>query len=76
MSSVGRSLADARLAAGLTLDDVAAQTKIRPSILAAMESDDFSGCGGDVYARGQLRSIAHVLGIDPDDVLARFDAQA
>lgn len=76
MSSVGRSLADARSAAGLSLDDLAKQTKIRASILAAMESDDFSGCGGDVYARGQLRSIAQVVGLDPDDLLARFDAQA
>lgn len=69
-------LADAREAAGLTVHDVAEQTKIRATIIAAMESDDFSACGGHVYARGQLRSIAQVLGIDPLPVIDRYDAQA
>ena len=54
---------------------MAAVTKIRPSILAAMEEDDFSHCGGSVYARGQLRSIASVIGIDPDELIRAYDAQ-
>ena len=66
--------ARAREAAGLSLEDVAAQTKIRPTILAAMESGDFTACGGDAYARGQLRSIARVVGLDPVDVVALYDA--
>ena len=73
--SVGEVLASAREAAGMTLDDVAGQTKIRPTILAAMESDDFTACGGDAYARGQIRSIAQVVGLDPEDVVAMFDAE-
>lgn len=72
--SVGEALNRAREAAGLSLEDVAAQTKIRPTILAAMEADDFSVCGGDAYARGQLRSIAQVVGLDPMDVVALYDA--
>jgi cytoskeletal protein RodZ len=39
-----------------------------------MEEDDFSHCGGDVYARGQLKSIAAVVGLDPDDVVDSYDA--
>ena len=73
--SVGEALSQAREAAGLTIDDVASQTKIRPTILMAMESDDFSGCGGEAYARGQLRSIAQVVGIDPVHVVALYDAE-
>jgi cytoskeletal protein RodZ len=73
--SVGETLIRAREAAGLSLDDVAAQTKIRASILAAMEADDFSVCGGDAYARGQLRSIAQVVGLDPLGVVALYDAE-
>jgi cytoskeleton protein RodZ len=73
--SVGEALIRAREAAGLSLEDVAAQTKIRTSILAAMESDDFSVCGGDAYARGQLRSIAQVIGLDPVSVVALYDAE-
>lgn len=58
----------------MTLEDVAGTTKIRASILAAMEADDFSHCGGDVYARGQLRSIAVVVGLDPDAVVESFES--
>jgi len=38
-----------------------------------MEDDDFSHCGGRVYARGQLRAMAPVLGLDPDDLVDEFD---
>jgi cytoskeletal protein RodZ len=72
--STGSMIQQARESAGLSLDDVAEATKIRSSILAAMEADDFSHCGGDVYARGQLRSIATVVGLDPEDVVETFDA--
>jgi cytoskeletal protein RodZ len=71
--SAGQMLAAAREAAGLSLDDVAHATKLRASILAAMEDDDFSHCGGTVYARGQLRTIAPVVGLDPDELVAAFD---
>jgi cytoskeleton protein RodZ len=71
--STGSMIQQARESAGLSLDDVAEATKIRSSILAAMEADDFSHCGGDVYARGQLRSIATVVGLDPEDVVESFD---
>ena len=71
--SAGQMLRAARDARGLTLDDVAQATKLRASILAAMEDDDFSHCGGLVYARGQLRSIAPVLGLDPEALVDAFD---
>lgn len=71
--SAGQMLAAARAAHGMTLDDLAQVTKLRASILAAMEDDDFSHCGGLVYARGQLRAIAPVLGLDPDDLLEAFE---
>ncbi|MBI1351392.1 MAG: helix-turn-helix domain-containing protein [Actinomycetales bacterium] len=71
--STGQMLKAAREASGMTLDELAQATKLRASILAAMEEDDFSHCGGTVYARGQLKSIAPVLGIDVDDLLDSFD---
>lgn len=71
--STGSMIRQARESAGLSLDDVASATKLRASILAAMEDDDFSHCGGDVYARGQLRSIADAVGLDRQDLVASFD---
>lgn len=73
--SAGQMLNAARIDAGLSLDDLAHSTKLRASILAAMEGDDFSHCGGTVYARGQLRAIAPVVGLDPDDLVEAFDRE-
>ena len=71
--SAGQMLEAARVARGLSLGDRAQGTKLRASILAAMEGDDFSHCGGIVYARGQLRAIAPVLGLDPDELVDAFE---
>ena len=71
--SVGKMLNEARVARGMSLEDLAQVTKLRASILAAMEDDDFSHCGGTVYARGQLRARAPVLGLDPEDLVDEFE---
>jgi len=63
--SIGETLADARRQAGLTITQVSRETRIRESIIRDIEQDDFSACGGDFYARGHIRSIASVVGIDP-----------
>ncbi|HEY7812577.1 MAG TPA: helix-turn-helix domain-containing protein, partial [Nakamurella sp.] len=48
-------------------------TKIRASVITAIEAGRFAPCGGDVYARGHLRSIAGVLGQPPTLFLERYD---
>jgi cytoskeleton protein RodZ len=49
--SVGSELMSARERADMTLDQLSTATRIRPGLLSAMEADDFSGCGGNFYAR-------------------------
>ena len=73
--SVGGTIRAAREASGLTLDEVAHATKLRATIPGAMEQDDFSHCGGSGYARGQLRTIAPVVGLDADALVELFVAQ-
>ncbi|MBX6388558.1 MAG: helix-turn-helix domain-containing protein [Frankia sp.] len=72
--TAGTMLASARMAAGLSVDEVSARTRIRATLIRQMEQDDFSGVGGAVYARGHIRSIARTLGIDPEPVLAAYNA--
>ncbi|MFE0459752.1 helix-turn-helix domain-containing protein [Kitasatospora sp. NPDC058965] len=72
--SIGRVLADARLAARLTVDEVSAATRVRVPIVLAIEADDFSRCGGDFYARGHLRALARAVGADGEALVARYDA--
>ncbi|KAF2777158.1 helix-turn-helix domain-containing protein [Streptomyces coelicoflavus] len=73
--SVGRALKQARIAAGLTVDDITTATRVRIAIVHAIEADDFAPCGGDVYARGHIRTLAKAVGLDPAELLARFDAE-
>ncbi|MFF2125899.1 helix-turn-helix domain-containing protein [Streptomyces olivochromogenes] len=73
--SVGRALRQARIEAGLTVDDVSNATRVRIAIVHAIEQDDFAPCGGDVYARGHIRTLARAVHIDPAPLLARYDAE-
>jgi cytoskeleton protein RodZ len=72
--SIGRVLQQARIAAGLTVDDVSSATRVRLPIVHAIEADDFGPCGGDVYARGHIRTLAKAVRLDPGPLLAQFDA--
>ena len=73
--SVGRALQQARIAAGLTVDDVSNATRVRIPIVHAIEADDFAPCGGDVYARGHIRTLAKAVHLDPAPLLAQYDAE-
>ncbi len=70
---IGPQLAAARTRTGLSVDELAERTRIRPHVIESIEVDDFAPCGGDFYARGHLRTLARVLGQDPAPLLEKFD---
>ena len=70
---VGSELAAARTRLGLTVDQLAERTRIRPHVIESIEVDDFAPCGGDFYARGHLRTLARVLGVEAAPLLASYD---
>jgi transcriptional regulator with XRE-family HTH domain len=72
--SIGEDLAAARRRAGLTLTQVSKRTCIRETLICAIERDDHHACGGDFYARGHIRAIAHAVGADPGPLIAEYDA--
>ncbi|ARP72657.1 DUF4115 domain-containing protein [Streptomyces pluripotens] len=73
--SVGRALQQARISAGLTVGDVSSATRVRIGIVHAIEADDFAPCGGDVYARGHIRTLARAVHLAPEPLIAQFDAE-
>ncbi len=73
--SVGRALQQARLDAKLSVEQVSLATRVRIPIIHAIEQDDFSRCGGDVYARGHVRTLARAVGIEPEGLVEQFDAE-
>ena len=71
---VGEALAEARGRAGLTVAEVSQRTRIREPVIRGIEGDDYSACGGDFYARGNIRSIAKAVGADPEPLICEYDA--
>jgi cytoskeleton protein RodZ len=65
---VGRKLAKAREARGLTLEEAALETRIRPTQIAALEADDYSSFASNTYARGFLLIYGKFLGVDVREV--------
>ncbi|OON71694.1 helix-turn-helix domain-containing protein [Streptomyces tsukubensis] len=73
--SIGQALQRARADAGLSVDDVSTSTRVRAPIVQAIEQDDFTRCGGTVYARGHIRTLARAVGVDPEPLIERFNAE-
>jgi cytoskeletal protein RodZ len=76
METLGVWLRQTREAQGSSLEDVEAETRIRPRFLEALEQGDYGVFpGGAVQIRGFLRIYARHLGLSPDQVLARYNQQ-
>ena len=69
---IGPQLRAARERLRLSIDQLAERTRIRPHVIEALEIDDFVPCGGDFYARGHLRTLARVLGLDAAPLLETY----
>ena len=73
IEGLGKKFQDARLARGLTLDEAARLTKIRPSRLAEIEADDFSQFPSLAYAKGFLFIYGKFLDVDVTPYLDVFE---
>jgi transcriptional regulator with XRE-family HTH domain len=67
--SPGRYIRDQRLRRGMTLEEVAAKTKIPRASLEALEEERWSALPGPVFVKGFLRCCARALEIDDQVVL-------
>ena len=57
----------------MSVEQVAESTRIRQTLVRAIEHDDYRLCGGDFYTRGHIRSLARTVGLDPNPLIAEFD---
>ncbi|MFO3703848.1 RodZ domain-containing protein [Xanthomonas codiaei] len=65
----GQHLRDAREAAGLNVDDVAAKLRMPAHVVRSLEQEDWQRLGAPVFVRGQLRSYARLLQVDLEPLL-------
>ena len=70
--SVGARLARARVQRGLSIEQVAAITKLRVSHIQKIEADAFEGLDAEVFIRAHLRVIAVAVGEDPIEILREY----
>ena len=73
VESVGKKLNQARVKRGLTIDEAAHATKLRPDKIAALEADDYSRFANNIYAKGFLQIYARFLGVDVSDFSRTLD---
>src|SRR6267378_2303962 len=76
IEGLGKKFQDARLARGLTLDEAARLTKIRPSRLSEIESDYFSQFPSLAYAKGFLQIYGKFLDVDVTPYLDAFETSS
>lgn len=70
MNGIGTYLASGRERAGMTLEDVAAVTRIPVRSLCALEGDRLGDLPAPAYTRGFVISYCRAVGLDPDPALA------
>ncbi len=73
LEQFGEELAQARLAKGISLIDISAETRINLKFLEAIERGQFQILP-QTYVRAFLREYTLSLSLDPNDVLQRYDS--
>lgn len=70
--SFGARLRQQREQQHISLGTIAEQTKIKLSLLEALERDDVSHWPAGIFRRAFIRAYAHAIGLEPDVVVREF----
>jgi len=73
--SLGAWFAEVRTSYGADQNDVARHLMLNPSIIQAIENDDFARLGPPVFVRGYLSRYARLLNMPDHEVLERYREQ-
>lgn len=74
--SPGSAIRKAREQVEMSLEELAAHTKLARTTLDALESDRFEDLSESVYVRGYYRKCAKVLDLDGERLIAGYEARA
>jgi len=72
VSAFGERLRRERETRGISLDEIAANTKIGKRFLRALEEEQFELLPGGIFNRGYVRAYAKYVGIDDDQAVAEY----
>jgi cytoskeleton protein RodZ len=68
----GEHLRREREMRGVTLEEIAAATRISPRFLEALENEQWERLPGGAFNRGFIRSVARFLGLDEESMVAEY----
>jgi transcriptional regulator with XRE-family HTH domain len=68
----GPNLRRLRIQRGITIEQIAAATKVSADLLSGLERNDFSRWPEGIYARAYVRQYAYAIGVDPDATVDEF----
>ena len=69
VQSVGHLLRRARMAKGMSIDDVSRQLRLSAQQIGAIEKEDFERLPGRTFLRGFIRNYANLVQLDPIPLL-------
>ncbi len=75
MGSVGIELKTAREKKNIALGEVAAATRISHTNLESLEEGRYKDLPGGVYNRAFIRAYCEFLGLEPKEILARYEEE-
>lgn len=73
--SLGTWLRNERERRGITLKTISDQTKVSAPLLEGLEADNLARWPGGIYRRAFVRAYATALGLNPDEVIRRFEEE-
>jgi len=71
-STLGEKLRQAREERGISINEVAEQTRISAQYLQAIENDDYKPLPGGIFNKGFLKSYARYVGYNEQDALHEY----
>ncbi|PGY10741.1 RodZ domain-containing protein [Bacillus sp. AFS031507] len=75
MTELGNRLKEARLAKGLSLDDVQSMTKIQKRYLIGIEEGNYASMPGNFYVRAFIKQYAEALSLNPDEIFETYKGE-
>lgn len=72
--TLGEKLRQAREERGISISEVAEQTRISPHYLDSIENDDYRTLPGGIFNKGFVKSYAKYVGIDEQEALQAYSA--
>ena len=68
----GERLQAARIKKGLSLEDVASRMHLSPSILEAIEENNFDEITAPIFVKGYLRAYARIVSLGEDEMIEQY----